>query len=215
MKVIVVDDFASVRTGVTTWFQTNLDVSPRDIIEVGDSDQLLEVVSQPEYARAIILLDMLMPGRLKRIQLVREIRQRAPFARIVVYTAYESPLMAQEALNLGVQGYVLKSSTMAVLLYAMKLVTQGYRFEDPAINVARVESHLWWTLTPRESEVVAALCKDWTAEKICKKYKLSLKTFSAHKRNAMKKLGLVEEAGLSNYLRDQGLDYLLDEVPEV
>lgn len=214
MKVIVVDDLPSVRTGVTMWFQNNLGVSLRDITEVEDSEQLLDLVSQPENARAIILLDMLMPGPLKRIALVREVRNRAPFAHVVVYTAYESPFMAQEALNLGVRGYVLKSSTMGVLLYAMKLVTQGYRFEDPAINISRAESHLWWTLTPRESEVITALCKNWTAEGICRKFKLSLKTLSAHKRSAMKKLGVVEETGLSNYLRDQGLDYLLDEVPD-
>lgn len=214
MKVIVVDDLPSVRSGVTMWFQSNLGVSPRDITEIEDSEQLLDLVSQPEQARAIILLDMLMPGPLKRIALIREVRNRAPFAHVVVYTAYESPFMAQEALNLGVRGYVLKSSTMGVLLHAMKLVTQGYRFEDPRINITRVQSHLWWTLTPRESEVITALCKDWSAEHICRNYKLSLKTFSAHKRNAMKKLRIAEEAGLSNYLRDQGLDYLLDELPD-
>lgn len=44
MKVIVADDFASVRSGVTAWFQNNLGVSPRDITEVEDSLQLLNLV---------------------------------------------------------------------------------------------------------------------------------------------------------------------------
>ena len=95
--------------------------------------------------------------------------------------------------------------------FAVGEAMEQRRFIDPALDTANNLKIEWWNLTTRESDVVVALCKGWSAAKICEHYAIRPKTLSANKRAAMAKLDISEEAGLAAYIIENGLDYLLDE----
>ncbi|WP_363799812.1 response regulator transcription factor [Lysobacter firmicutimachus] len=211
MRFIVADDHDSMRLLTFELLKKTFGVSSDHVTLVGTAEQLIEAASQPENASALVVLDLVMPGTIKRLRLLKELKRRAPFAAVVVYTGYDSPHLAQELLYQGVAGYVQKSSPLARLMEAVGEAMEQRRFIDPALDTANNLKIEWWNLTTRESDVVVALCKGWSAAKICEHYAIRPKTLSAHKRAAMAKLDISEEAGLAAYIIENGLDYLLDE----
>lgn len=211
MKYIVADDQPSMRLLVSELIRLQFGPPPEDVWQCATGDQLLELALQPDYASAIIVTDLLMPGRYKRLQLVKELKRCAPFAKVIVHTGYTSPHLAQGVIFHAVQAYVFKTSPTIWLKWAISNVLRGDRFIDETLDTSNNLSSDWWDLTVRESDVVVALCKGLSREQICSLYELKKKTLSAHKCTAMDKLKVSEEAGLTAYLYANGLDYLMDE----
>jgi two-component system response regulator NreC len=72
-------------------------------------------------------MDIGLPS-LNGIEAVRQIRELVPESRVIFVTAETSASVAQEALNLGAAGYVLKTAIDSDLLNAVEAVMSGERF---------------------------------------------------------------------------------------
>jgi DNA-binding CsgD family transcriptional regulator len=68
---------------------------------------------------------------------------------------------------------------------------------------ATIESiHLWRTLTPRQKEVTALVCLNYTNREIGARLKISPETVKTHTRNALQKFGLRRKSELQKLLHD-------------
>jgi DNA-binding NarL/FixJ family response regulator len=211
MKYIVADDHTSMRLVICELIKTQFGAPIEDVSQCGTGDELLATAARPDLASAVIVTDLLLPGRYKRLHFIKQLKRHAPFARIIVHTACKSTQLAQDLIFEAIHGYVFKTSPTIWLKWAISDVIRGDRFIDESLDTTQNLSIRWWELTVRESDVVVALCKGWSAATICTRCKMTKKTLSAHKRAAMVKLEISEEAGLTGYLYAHGLDYLLDD----
>jgi DNA-binding NarL/FixJ family response regulator len=75
----------------------------------------------------LILIDVGLPS-LNGIEAVRQIRELVPESKVIFVTAEASASVAQEALSLGAEGYVLKTEIDRDLLAAVEAVMSGKRF---------------------------------------------------------------------------------------
>jgi DNA-binding NarL/FixJ family response regulator len=75
----------------------------------------------------LILLDIGLPT-LNGIKAARQIREVSPTSKILFMTENRSTDIAEEALNTGAGGYVVKSDANSELLPAIKAVLEGKRF---------------------------------------------------------------------------------------
>lgn len=66
----------------------------------------------------VILLDVAMPG-INGIQAAKAIKKRLPQTHIIMYTAYDAPLIAQRALTAGVDAHFDKSELDRASLIAL------------------------------------------------------------------------------------------------
>lgn len=87
----------------------------------------------------------------------------------------------------------------------------GEIYVDPAIDLESAARHPWSKLTPSQKAVVIDVCRDLSNEDIACAHGVNTNTVSAHKRQAMAKLGVTKDSLLSRYLVEHGLTYLLDE----
>lgn len=211
MKYVVVDDHHSMRLMICELIKTQLKVSIADIHHSGTGDELLETLADPDFAHAMVVVDLVMPGRYKRLQLVKELRKRAPYARLVVYTGCESSHLARALIYEGITGYVRKTSPVIWLMWAIEHAARNKRYIDPSLDAGEELEIDWSKMTSREIDVVVALCRGWSVSTIRARFNMKGKTISAHKCSAMEKLNVTQEAGLAAYLLEHGLDYLLDE----
>ncbi len=75
----------------------------------------------------LILLDISLP-RLNGIEAARRIRKLLPQCKIIFLSQNVSPELAQEALNLGAQGYVTKTDAGGELFAAVKAVLGSKKY---------------------------------------------------------------------------------------
>ena len=91
------------------------------------ADGLEAVQKAAELKPDLILLDIGLPT-LNGIEAARQIRKFAPSSKIIFVSQESSADVVQEALSLGVCGYVVKSQAQSDLLAAVYTALEGGQF---------------------------------------------------------------------------------------
>jgi DNA-binding NarL/FixJ family response regulator len=128
IRVLVVEDFEPWRRFISSTLQKQ----PELEISGQISDGLEAVRQAQELQPDLILLDIGLPT-INGIEAARRIREVSPASKILFVSETRSPEIAEEALNTGAGGYVLKSDAASDLLPAIKAVLQGKRFVSASL----------------------------------------------------------------------------------
>ena len=115
-RVLIVDDHPIVRIGVRTLLAAN----PKWEVCGGaaDGEQALREIAK--LAPDVVLLDLSLPG-MNGFEVAKEIRRIAPSTKIVFFTMHDIPATA---LEVGADGFVLKSSGVEALEKALETALQ-------------------------------------------------------------------------------------------
>ena len=101
-RILVIDDDPEVvDTLVTCLCEEGYGVSGA---LTGDEGLKLVILSRPD----LVLLDVLLPGGMNGIEVLKRIRSINPTAKVIMVTGNTDPLLAREALELGALAYVDK-----------------------------------------------------------------------------------------------------------
>jgi DNA-binding NarL/FixJ family response regulator len=182
---VVADDHPAVLEAVVEYLeQSGVSVVAR----AHDGDEALEQIEQrkPQVA----LIDVRMP-KLGGIELTRRLQRSTPATAILLYTGYGDRALLTEALDAGVNGFVLKEAPMEDLLRAVKSVASGGTYVDPVLAGTLAASSVGNKLpelTRRERDVLRLLADGLSNEEIGKKLFISAETVRTHVRKAMAKL---------------------------
>ena len=191
IKVLIADDHPVVRVGIASMLKSNSDmVVAGEASNVEDTLQGLSTL-EPD----VTVLDIAM-GNTSGIDSVRRVREAAPDARIVVYTAFTQLEVAIQALDLGVQGYLLKDSPHPGLAMAIRIVHEGGTFIDPNISrelVGRYKNNgkedTSLKLTVRERQILRLVAEGTSNRGIADKLYISERTVKFHVSSILAKLG--------------------------
>lgn len=121
-KILVVEDFERFRRLIVSELQYRAEFQ---VTEASDGLQALQKAEEEQPD--LILLDIGLPI-LDGMMVARRVRDLAPASRILFLSQEPSPLVVQEALDLGAMGYVYKPHTHRDLLPAIDAVLGGARF---------------------------------------------------------------------------------------
>jgi len=123
IRILVVDDYEPWRRfeRLTLLARDQLQI----IGECSDGDEAIQKAD--ELKPDLILLDISLP-KLNGIAAARRIGQVSPNSKILFVTENRSSDIAEEALNTGAGGYIVKSDAARELLPAIKAVLEGKRF---------------------------------------------------------------------------------------
>jgi DNA-binding NarL/FixJ family response regulator len=149
----------------------------------------------------VLVLDLELPNG-SSLATIRKLREAVPETEIVVLTMEPSPLFAQQTLEAGAVGFVLKEQADIELPHAVRAAAGGQEYVSP--HVARgLEALLRATgghgLTPREAEVLRLIALGHTSAEIGKQLHLSRRTVESHRAHIHDKLGLRTRAQLVQY----------------
>jgi len=170
----------------------------RLVHEAGDGEEALRVARQLKPAVAILDLDM---PKLSGLEVAAAMqRERLP-VRIIVLTMHREEDLFNEALDLGILGYVLKDSAASDILQGIRAVAAGQHYLTPSISgflvsrSARAESLRrakpgLANLTPAELRVLRLIAQSKTSKEIADELNLSTRTVENHRFNISTKLDL-------------------------
>jgi two-component system, NarL family, invasion response regulator UvrY len=118
-RVLVVDDHAVVRRSVCSLLLLSIDPTLEIIKPTEDGEE--GVRKADELQPDLVLLDIGLPG-ISGIEAARRIRKVSPQSQILFLSQYDSLSMVKEAMDLGAQGYIVKSDMARDLLKGIRSV---------------------------------------------------------------------------------------------
>jgi DNA-binding NarL/FixJ family response regulator len=159
----------------------------------------------------VSLVDINMP-EMDGILLSQNLLKTSPERRIVILSTYSNPEFARNLKNIGIRGYVLKSSGFEVLQNAIETVHSGGHWYEPEVEKALGEqrepssdSDRFTSLSRREIEVLSLIGQGLTGNQMAEKLFLSTHTIETHRKNIQTKLGIRSTAALIKYANERGL----------
>lgn len=144
----------------------------------------------------ILILDVSMPGG-SGIEVLSALRARGDQTRIVLLTAGVSDESLLRALELGVEGVVLKEDAAASLVRALEKVRSGGRAIDAALLQRAVDLRIHGgvsaglaSLSPREQMVARRVAEGQRNREIAEALSISEGTVKIHLHRIYEKLGI-------------------------
>lgn len=202
--IILVDDHPIVRKGVAALLE--MEGRWHVVAEAENGEQLLKLLESIQADA--ILLDLSMP-RLSGIETARRISRQSSPAKILVLSMYDDEAFVQQAMEAGVDGYILKQSMEDELFEALHCVLAGETYLSPSVSLSgqAVEEGSGPSnqLTSREREILQLIVEGHNTSEIAEMLKISPHTASRHRANLMQKLESHTQAGLVRTAIEQGL----------
>jgi DNA-binding NarL/FixJ family response regulator len=209
-RLVLVDDHVILREGLSALLALEA-----DLVVVGEAGSFDEGIALVERLQPdVVITDLAMP-RGTGIQVISRVREIAPNTRVLVLTVHSSDEYVDAALMAGADGYVLKDSSRAELLQAIRSVIRGKRYLCAPVSAKIVSGYLGdrdarkiasvQLLTNREREILTLVAHGMSNKRIALRLILSVKTIEKHRSNFMRKLGLHNTAGITMFAISKGL----------
>jgi DNA-binding NarL/FixJ family response regulator len=128
VSIILAEDHVLVRQGLRRIIQE--DPAMQVIHEAGDGMELLALLkgSTPD----IVILDISMP-RLQGLEAAQIIKEQYPAIKIMILTMHRERNYFQKAMEIGVNGYVLKEEADTALNTAIRAVLEDKTYYSPLL----------------------------------------------------------------------------------
>jgi len=195
VSVLIADDHPLFLSGVRRVLDgvPSLDV----VAEVGDGEKALEAIEalRPDLA----ILDIRMP-KLSGLRVARELRKRQLATDVILLTMFEDEETFNEALDLGVMGYISKESAVDDVAVAIRSVLQGHRYISPSLMDLALQrrsgeptgpKHVSLnTLSPAEMRVLGLIAESMTSREIADTLSISQRTVENHRAHISAKLSI-------------------------
>jgi DNA-binding NarL/FixJ family response regulator len=208
MRVLIVDDHPVTRDGLRTAFNMADEI---DVVgEAASGEEAISVVD--ETKPDIVFMDVRMPG-MNGIQATRQIRERHPDTKVILFTIDESRASVAEAIQAGVSGYLLKDASVGELINAARQAMAGKAVIHPSLTQAFIEevqlvdraTTAEAPLSPREVEILQKIAYGSTTKEVADQLGISFHTVKTHLERIFEKLGANDRAQAVAIAIRQGL----------
>jgi DNA-binding NarL/FixJ family response regulator len=158
----------------------------------------------------LVLMDVNMP-KLNGIEAARTIKEQFPNVKILLLTMYGTRDFIEKALEINVDGYILKNTGKEELMTAIATLMRNEKFYSEEVknsfmgSFARKTSNVQEVhISKREVEVLKLVAQELTTAQIADKLFISHHTVDTHRKNLLSKLGLKNAAGLVKFAMQKG-----------
>ena len=207
IDVFVLDDHEIVRRGLRELLTTEPDI---DVI--GEADKVASALPlildlRPDVA----ILDVRLPDG-DGVTLCREIRSKQPETACLMLTSFGDDQAMVSSIVAGASGYVLKTSSAADLVAAVRASAGGMSIIDPRAAQAVIErlrnqsvtKTSMSTLTGQERRVLDLIGEGLTNRQIAARLSLSESTVKNYVASLLSKLGMQRRSQAAAYVARNG-----------
>ena len=196
IRVLIADDHPIFRSGLRQVLASH---SSFDIVdEVADGE--LAIASLEKLKPDVAVLDIDMPKR-DGLEVMKHIRRAKWDVPVIFLTMYDDREMFDEALELGVRGYVLKESASREIVEAITMVAGGKYYVSPSLSEFLIDRNTRAAglrkelpgldeLTPTEKKVLKLIAEGKTSKEIADEFNMGVRTVDSHRLSISTKLGI-------------------------
>ncbi|MBI4939247.1 MAG: response regulator transcription factor [Actinobacteria bacterium] len=193
VRLVLADDEPLILDGLTVVLRAQPDL---DVV-AAVTDGVAALAAVRAHAPDVVLVDLRMPG-LDGVDVAARVTREHPSTRTLVLTTFDDEDSVRRALGAGAHGYVLKRSTPADLVHAVRLVASGRSLVVPTsarghLATQRPASDPYGAalaaLTERERDVLRLVARGRTNAEIAADLFLGRETVKTHVSGILAKLG--------------------------
>ena len=191
INIMIADDHAMMREGIKQLLE--FDGTIKVIAEACDGNECLSVLKniKPD----VLLLDINMPEK-NGIEVLEELRSKNDDTKILILTVHNEVEYLVKAVDIGVNGYILKDSESAELKKAIETIHNGDNFIQPdlipLLNARLIkrdnDKDKIEQLTKREREVLIQVANGMFNKEIADSLLISERTVKNHISSIFKKI---------------------------
>ena len=194
LRVLIVDDHDLFRSGLRNLLEE------QGVLIVGEAAAGQEALSiVRDVAPDVVVMDLNMPG-MGGVEATRHISAIAPLTRVLMLTISDEDTDVIDAILAGACGYLLKDSSIQVLMDGIRAAAMGESLISPAIAAKvlqrvrasstqpEIESTIRAELSEREIEVLKLIANGKDNAMIASELHISPKTVKNHISNILMKL---------------------------
>lgn len=191
IKVMITDDHVMMREGIKQLLE--FDGKIKVIGEAGNGNECIEKLK--ELHPDVLLLDINMPEK-NGIEVLKELKEEKFDVKVLILTVHNEVEYLINAVDVGVDGYIMKDSESSELKKAIQLVMDGENYIQPSL-IPALNSRLVNRdndkdkiddLTKRELEVLIEVASGMSNKEIATNLDISERTVKNHISNIFKKI---------------------------
>ena len=192
-NIIIVDDHLILRQGIKSLITA--ENIAKVIGEASNGIELLDLLKKQKPD--IVIMDIDMPY-MNGMEATQKALEMIPELKIIAFTMFGDEEYYYKMIDLGVKGFILKSSGIAELENAINGVMLGESYFSPEVLLKiinsmgrnkQVKNSLNVEFTSREIEVLQQICLGLNNDEIAEKLFISPKTIKSHRSNLLGKTG--------------------------
>lgn len=180
IEIIIADDHMMIREGLKQLLE--LDGTMKVIAEANDGEECLNLLNKKIHPD-ILLLDINMPKK-NGIEVLEYIKQNKIPVKVLILTVHNEVEYLLKAVDIGIDGYLLKDSSYDELKEAIDVVISGNTYIQPSLLPALNESMEDYALdkekieclTKRELDVLRLISEGCSNKKISDELTISERT---------------------------------------
>jgi len=207
IRVLVADDHAVVRDGLTILLQQSADI--RVVGEAADGREAVQLAQ--ELNPDVVIMDITM-REMNGVEATRLLRDKCPATRVVMLSMHSNSEHVFRAFEAGATGFVLKESTGEEVAVAVRAAHAGQRYLsralaalEPIVQSRSGRASPLDRLSARERHVLQLVAEGRSSAAIAATMSLSPKTIETYRGRLMKKLGVKNVAGLVKFAIEHSL----------
>lgn len=195
VTVMITDDHSMIREGLKNLLELDGDIQV--IAEAENGEDCLEKLKNVKPD--VLLLDINMP-KMNGLEVLQNFKTQRKKINVLVLTVHNEVEYLMKAVDIGVNGYILKDSESAELKKAIFSVADGETYIQPSLiptlNSKMIEKNKDEgkidSLTKRELEVLKLLSVGMFNKEVAEKLSISERTVKNHISNIFKKLEVTD-----------------------
>lgn len=192
IEIIIADDHMMIREGLKQLLE--LDGTMKVIAEANDGEECLNLLNKKIHPD-ILLLDINMPKK-NGIEVLEYIKQNKIPVKVLILTVHNEVEYLLKAVDIGIDGYLLKDSSYDELKEAIDVVISGNTYIQPSLLPALNESMEDYALdkekieclTKRELDVLRLISEGCSNKKISDELTISERTVKNHISHIFRKI---------------------------
>ncbi len=200
IKLIIADDHIIFREGIAELLTQNDAID--EVIQVSNGLEVMDTLKHQHID--LILMDINMPEQ-DGIETTVQVKAKYDTTKIIMLTMHDTHNIIQKLLKIGVDGYLLKTTSKLELFEAIQTVIAGESYFGKAVqdtfmkgfNSKKVTSEI--KLTKREKEILELICEELNTNEIAERLFISNYTVETHRKNLLSKTGAKNVAGLVKF----------------
>ena len=195
VKIMITDDHSMIREGLKNLLELDGDIEV--IAEAENGEECLQklLTVKPD----VLLLDINMP-KMNGLEVLKSLKDAKSKVKVLILTVHNETEYLLKAVEIGINGYVLKDSESAELKKAIFTIADGENYIQPslipALNSKMIEKNedeiKLESLTKRELQVLKELAVGKFNRDIAKEMEISERTVKNHISSIFKKLDVTD-----------------------